>query len=133
MTAKTDTKKDAAAKAEVPTFTFEDAPVPTQTRKSTAVNPLLEACKGIAETMGEDTTDAKGVLIPARSKTAKTVNAATDAQAKQIKRWLALAGKELAVTFRSVVEKNDGKQTVTFWAVKRIEHKEARKTAAAKK
>lgn len=114
-------KAEAAVPAPAPaaSFTFGDAAVPAVTRKSTAVNPLLDVCKSIAETMKDG-----------RSTVAKTVNSANAEQTKKIKRWLALAGKEIGVTFRSVVDETKdakGKVTgfvVTFWAVERIEHKD---------
>ena len=74
------------------------------------MNPLLDVCKAIKESVKDG-----------RSTIAKTVNSANEEQTKKIKRWLALAGKDLDVTFRSV-EKTPG--VLTFWAVERIEHKD---------
>lgn len=98
-----------ATPAPAPSFTFADAPVPSQTRVSTAVNPLADVCAQIAQTMGDGE----------RSTIAKTLQTASPEQVSKVKRWLALAGADLGVTFRSIVK--DG--AVTFWAVKRITHK----------
>lgn len=100
-------KSAPAAPKAAPSFQFGDAEVPAVVRKSTAVNPLSEVCAALAATLDAE----KG-----RTPGAKVVTAADEKQVKQIKRWLALAGPDNNVTFRSTVDGNK----VTFWAVSRI-------------
>lgn len=106
MTTKTATPAKTATDA--PVFTFSEAPVPATTRASSAVNPMLDAC-----------TKIKASMKDGRSTIALSTRVGDDAQVGKVKRWLALAGKELGVTFRSIVKDT----TVTFWAVERITHK----------
>lgn len=98
-----------------PALTFEDAPVPTRTRASVVVNPVMDVCRTIKESMPEGAE---------RSTIARKVTVANEKQVAQVKRWLTDASKSLGCTFRSVPEYNEETKqfVVTFWAVKKIQH-----------
>lgn len=91
----------------MPEITFTDVPVPEMVRVAKP-NPFKPTVEALVKS-----EKAKSFTMPCKN----------DAQEKELNAaisQLQRAGRELDVTVRKIVEKNNGSATVTVWTVPRI-------------